>query len=165
MKIYNLNSKLDFGEYKGKTLKDAFMEDPAYIEECIMEITSFCFNPANIETLEDLDDEFAFDCFPFFPANLFGKFLNKPAEIFIGIFFCIVHSGQQCRIVNIDIGIGNRMDDRVDVAMHEYQLHLQIGGDVKSQFAGFEWPRRKIDRNQNVIVSLFLLFQHFRFLA
>lgn len=60
MKIYNLNSKLDFGEYQGKTLKEAFMEDPAYVEECIMEISSFCFNPANIETLEDLDDEFAF---------------------------------------------------------------------------------------------------------
>ena len=60
MKIYNLNSKLDFGEYKGKTLKEAFMEDAEYIEECIMDVTSFCFNPANIETLEDMDNEFAF---------------------------------------------------------------------------------------------------------
>jgi hypothetical protein len=60
MKIYNLNSKLDFGEYKGKTLKEAFMEDPDYIEECIMDETSFCFNPSNIDTLEDMDDEFAF---------------------------------------------------------------------------------------------------------
>ncbi|MFW5819747.1 MAG: hypothetical protein ACOCWA_00545 [Bacteroidota bacterium] len=60
MKIYNLNSKLDFGEYKGKTMKEVFIEDPEYIEECILDVSSFCFNPANIETLEDMNDEFAF---------------------------------------------------------------------------------------------------------
>jgi hypothetical protein len=60
MKIYNLNSKLDFGEHKGKTLKEAFMQDPEYIEECILDVASFCFNPSNIATLEGLDDEFAF---------------------------------------------------------------------------------------------------------
>ncbi len=60
MKIYSLNSKLDFGEYQGQTLKDVFMKNPDYIEECILDVTSFCFNPSNIETLEDLDNEFAF---------------------------------------------------------------------------------------------------------
>ena len=58
--MYSLNSKLDFGEYKGESLKSVFRKDPDFIEDCILENTNFCFNPDLIETLEDLHDEFAF---------------------------------------------------------------------------------------------------------
>jgi len=60
MKLYSLSSKLDFGEYKGKALKEIFVKDPEYIEDCILENPGFCFNPSNIEALEDLHPEFAF---------------------------------------------------------------------------------------------------------
>lgn len=60
MKLYSLNSKLDFGENKGKTLREVFLSDPGYIEECVLEHPSFCFNPSNIDALEDLHPEFAF---------------------------------------------------------------------------------------------------------
>ena len=60
MKLYNLNSKLDFGEYKGKPLKDVFKNDPEYIEECILDVPGFCFNPGSIDKLEDMHNEFAF---------------------------------------------------------------------------------------------------------
>ena len=56
MKLYSLNSKLDFGEYSGKTLKDVFDKDPDYIEECILENPSFCFNPSII------DDSGGYEC-------------------------------------------------------------------------------------------------------
>jgi hypothetical protein len=36
MKLYSLNTKLDFGDFKGQTLKDVFMNDPEYIETCIL---------------------------------------------------------------------------------------------------------------------------------
>lgn len=60
MKLYSLNSKLDFGDYKGKTLQEVFAKDPEYIEECILENTNFCFNPSVVEALEDSHPEFAF---------------------------------------------------------------------------------------------------------
>jgi hypothetical protein len=60
MKLYSLSSKLDFGDYKGKTLKEVFTEDPDYIEECILDNPTFCFNPSNIDALEDMHQEFAF---------------------------------------------------------------------------------------------------------
>ncbi len=60
MKLYSLNSKLDFGEYSGRTLKDVFDKDPDYVEECILENPSFCFNPSIIDALEDMKAEFIF---------------------------------------------------------------------------------------------------------
>lgn len=60
MKLYNLNSKLDFGEYRQETLKEIFLKDPEYIEECILDIPTFCFNPGSIDTLEDMHPEFSF---------------------------------------------------------------------------------------------------------
>lgn len=60
MKLYSLSSKLDFGEYKGKTLQEVFKQDPDYVEECILENPTFCFNPGSLETLEDLHPEFSF---------------------------------------------------------------------------------------------------------
>jgi hypothetical protein len=60
MKLYSLSSKLDFGEYSGKTLKEVFIKDPEYIEECILENPSFCFNPSNIDSLEDMNADFVF---------------------------------------------------------------------------------------------------------
>ena len=60
LKLYNLSSKLDFGEYSGQNLKEVFQKDPDYIEDCIMDEAIFCFNPDNIEILEDLHPEFTF---------------------------------------------------------------------------------------------------------
>jgi hypothetical protein len=60
MKLYSLSSKLDFGEYKGKTLQEVFMQDPDFIEESILENPTFCFNPGSIEALEDMHPEFSF---------------------------------------------------------------------------------------------------------
>ncbi len=60
MKLYSLNTKLDFGEYKGQTLKDVFMKDPEYVETCILENPVFCFTDNIMERLEDMHDEFAF---------------------------------------------------------------------------------------------------------
>lgn len=58
--MYSLNSKLDFGEYSGESLKDVFKKDPEFIEDCIMDNPNFCFNPDLIEALEDMHDSFAF---------------------------------------------------------------------------------------------------------
>ncbi len=60
MKLYSLNTKLDFGEYKGQSLKDVFMKDPDYVESCIIENPVFCFTDNIMEKLEDMHDEFAF---------------------------------------------------------------------------------------------------------
>jgi hypothetical protein len=60
MKLYSLNTKLDFGEFKGQPLKDVFMKDPEYIETCILENPVFCFTDNIMEKLEDMHDEFAF---------------------------------------------------------------------------------------------------------
>ena len=60
MKLYNLSSKLDFGEYSGQILKEIFQIDPDYIEDCIMDEPLFCFNPDHLEKLEDLNPEFEF---------------------------------------------------------------------------------------------------------
>jgi hypothetical protein len=60
MKLYSLNTKLDFGEYKGQTLKDVFMKDPEYIETCVLENPVFCFTDNIMEKLEDMHEEFAF---------------------------------------------------------------------------------------------------------
>jgi hypothetical protein len=60
MKLYSLNTKLDFGDFKGQTLKDVFMKDPEYIETCIIENPVFCFTDNIMEKLEDMHDEFAF---------------------------------------------------------------------------------------------------------
>lgn len=60
MKLYNLSSKLDFGEYKGRTLKDVFMKDPEFIETCILDNPTFCFSESTLEKLEDIHPEFTF---------------------------------------------------------------------------------------------------------
>lgn len=60
MKLYSLNSKLDFGEYQGESLKEVFKKDPDFIEDCILNNPDFCFNPDLVETLEDHHDDFAF---------------------------------------------------------------------------------------------------------
>jgi len=60
MKIYDLETTFDFGEFKGKALKDVFANDPEYVEECILDIPDFCIDPSNIDSLEDLHPEFAF---------------------------------------------------------------------------------------------------------
>jgi hypothetical protein len=60
MKLYNLSSKLDFGEYKGQTLKDVFMKDPDYVESCILDIPTFCFSDSTLEKLEDMHPGFTF---------------------------------------------------------------------------------------------------------
>lgn len=60
MKLYSLNSKLDFGDYGGESLKEVFKKDPEFIEDCIMDNPSFCFNPNLVDTLEDMHNEFAF---------------------------------------------------------------------------------------------------------
>jgi hypothetical protein len=60
MKLYSLNSKLDFGDHKGKTLREVFLKDPEYIQECVLEHPTFCFNPSNVDALEDLHTDFSF---------------------------------------------------------------------------------------------------------
>lgn len=60
MKLYNLQSLLDFGRFSGQSLKEVFLKDPEYIEDCIFDVPNFCFNPDHIEALEDLDPDFAF---------------------------------------------------------------------------------------------------------
>jgi hypothetical protein len=60
MKLYSLSSKLDFGEFKGQTLKEVFLKDPEYIETCILDNPTFCFNENTLEKLEDMHPEFVF---------------------------------------------------------------------------------------------------------
>ncbi len=60
MKLYNLSSKLDFGDFKGQSLKDVFVKDPEYIEMCILENPTFCFSDSTLEKLEDMNSEFVF---------------------------------------------------------------------------------------------------------
>jgi hypothetical protein len=60
MKLYSLNTKLDFGDFKGEALKDVFLKDPDYIEANIMENPNFVFAEALIEKLEEIHDDFIF---------------------------------------------------------------------------------------------------------
>ena len=60
MKLYSLNTKLDFGEYKGETLKDVFVKDPDFIEASILENTGFVFPENLLEKLEEMHDNFIF---------------------------------------------------------------------------------------------------------
>jgi len=60
MKLYSLSTKLDFGEYKGLSLKDVFMKDPDFIESAILDNPTFCFSDSTLEKLEDLDTGFTF---------------------------------------------------------------------------------------------------------
>jgi hypothetical protein len=60
MKLYSLSTKLDFGEFKGQSLKDVFMKDPEYIETCILENPTFCFTSHTMEKLEDMKNDFIF---------------------------------------------------------------------------------------------------------
>jgi|GEM_PF-1826309 len=60
MKLYSLNTKLDFGEYKGTTLKDVFIKDPESIEAAILENPNFVFPTNLLEKLEELSDDFVF---------------------------------------------------------------------------------------------------------
>jgi hypothetical protein len=60
MKLYSLNTKLDFGDFKGEALKDVFLKDPDYIETSILENPNFVFAEALIEKLEEIHDDFIF---------------------------------------------------------------------------------------------------------
>ena len=60
MKLYSLSTKLDFGEYKGTSLKDVFMTDPDYVETSILENPTFCFTNHTLEKLEDMKNDFIF---------------------------------------------------------------------------------------------------------
>lgn len=60
MKLYSLNTKLDFGEYKGETLKEVFIKDPEYIEMIILENPNFVFSENLLEKMEEMHDNFIF---------------------------------------------------------------------------------------------------------
>ena len=60
MKLYSLQTKLDFGDYKGEALKDVFLKDPDYIEASIMENPNFVFAEALVEKLEEMQENFIF---------------------------------------------------------------------------------------------------------
>jgi hypothetical protein len=60
MKLYSLQTKLDFGDYKGEALKDVFLKDPDYIEASILENPNFVFAEALVEKLEEMQENFIF---------------------------------------------------------------------------------------------------------
>ena len=60
MKLYSLNTKLDFGEYKGETLRDVFIKDPDFIEATILENPGFVFPENLLEKLEEMHTDFIF---------------------------------------------------------------------------------------------------------
>ena len=60
MKLYSLQTKLDFGDYKGEALKDVFLKDPDYIEASILENPNFVFAEALVEKLEEMLENFIF---------------------------------------------------------------------------------------------------------
>ena len=60
MKLYSLNSRIDFGEYDGEMLKEVFMKEPGFIEMAIMEYPDFVFPEVLIEKLEEMHGDFVF---------------------------------------------------------------------------------------------------------
>ena len=60
MKLYSLNTKLDFGEYKGETLKEVFIKDPEFIETAILENPNFVFPENLLEKLEEMHNDLIF---------------------------------------------------------------------------------------------------------
>jgi hypothetical protein len=52
MKAYILPDKLDFGKYKGETLKEVFIKDPYYIQWCMAEMNNFVITEKTIEFLK-----------------------------------------------------------------------------------------------------------------
>ena len=60
MKLYSLNTKLDFGEYKRETLKEVFIKDPDFIEASILDNPAFVFPENLLEKLEEMHEDFTF---------------------------------------------------------------------------------------------------------
>ena len=58
--IYEQNSTLTFGKYKGKTIKEIFINEPTYIEWCIKNINGFVITEKTITTLIINSDNFIF---------------------------------------------------------------------------------------------------------
>jgi hypothetical protein len=41
VKVYNLDTKFDFGKYRGWAVKEVIYEDPGYVEWCLKNIKHF----------------------------------------------------------------------------------------------------------------------------
>lgn len=55
MDFYNIDTKLTFGKYKEKTIKEILELNPSYINWCIVNIRSFYIEPGIIEKMKNLD--------------------------------------------------------------------------------------------------------------
>lgn len=60
MKIFDLNTVFPHGKYKGKSLQDVFGADPDFVEECLLNDTTFLVNEKAIRSMRKINPEFSF---------------------------------------------------------------------------------------------------------
>ena len=57
-KIYSLDSLIDFGKHKGKTIKDVICKDVTYIEWAVTQVTSFELDNEAFSLYETMYNEY-----------------------------------------------------------------------------------------------------------
>jgi len=65
IRIYKINSKLDFGKYRGYTIYDILSKDPSYLQWCTRKVAFFMLSEDAFELLilALLPDRFLLDTF------------------------------------------------------------------------------------------------------
>jgi len=51
MKVYDLNTSFAFGKYEGKSLDEVFRTDPAYVQQCMINVEDFAIDERAIQKL------------------------------------------------------------------------------------------------------------------
>ena len=58
--VFELNTTLDFGKYKGKTVKEVFISDPGYIDWALRENAFFRVNESIFKYFQIIRPDFKF---------------------------------------------------------------------------------------------------------
>jgi len=58
--VFEIETTLDFGKYKGKTVKEIFVSDPGYIEWALSENAFFRVNESIFKYFQEINPDFNF---------------------------------------------------------------------------------------------------------
>lgn len=53
MKYYNINTRFEFGKYKGKTVKEVLNINPCYLDWCVINISDFVISKKDLAEMEE----------------------------------------------------------------------------------------------------------------
>lgn len=60
MSFFKIDTKHDFGKYKGSTLRQIFLKDPSYIDWCLRVIDYYRIYDETLEALENINPQWSF---------------------------------------------------------------------------------------------------------